>query len=234
VAVVHPRPRLNVYFDGFNFYYGCFKSSKRTAEWRQYKWLNVSAFAQLMFPGFDVREIHYFTAVVNQSILDPTKQDRQQAYLRALRMLQSVTIHEGRYSTWAKQRLLADPISRQRGQRAIPILPEQYVDVIIDEEKGSDVNLASHLIVDAFMDRYDAAVVISNDSDLAEPIRLVRSVVGSRIIIMNPHPGKPAYDLRGLVDPNDYRSLRLGPITASQFPATLTDAHGTITKPPSW
>jgi hypothetical protein len=42
------------------------------------------------------------------------------------------------------------------------------------EEKGSDVNLATHLLHDPHMDRFDVAVVISNDSDLLEPIKIAR------------------------------------------------------------
>ena len=44
----------------------------------------------------------------------------------------------------------------------------QFVEVIKTEEKGSDVNLAVHLLNDAWLDRYECAVVVSNDSDLAE------------------------------------------------------------------
>ena len=41
------------------------------------------------------------------------------------------------------------------------------------EEKGSDVNLAAHLLNDAWKDLFEAAVVISNDTDLVVPIRMV-------------------------------------------------------------
>lgn len=41
-----------------------------------------------------------------------------------------------------------------------------------NEEKGSDVNLAIHLLNDAWNNRFDVAVVVSNDSDLAEAMRL--------------------------------------------------------------
>jgi uncharacterized LabA/DUF88 family protein len=58
--------------------------------------------------------------------------------------------------------------------------------IIEREEKGSDVNLASYLLLDAFNREYDLAVVVSNDSDLAEPIRLVRSEFGLRVRIVNP------------------------------------------------
>ncbi len=52
--------------------------------------------------------------------------------------------------------------------------PPTFTRVVKTEEKGSDVNLAAHVLNDAWLDKYDCAVVISNDSDLAEPLRLVR------------------------------------------------------------
>ena len=58
------------------------------------------------------------------------------------------------------------------------------------EEKGSDVNLASHLLVDGFRDRYDLAVVISNDSDLTEPVRFVREDLNKPVGVLNPHPNR--------------------------------------------
>ena len=39
------------------------------------------------------------------------------------------------------------------------------------EEKGSDVNLGAHLVRDAFLKKFDIAAVLTNDTDLAEPIR---------------------------------------------------------------
>lgn len=42
------------------------------------------------------------------------------------------------------------------------------------EEKGSDVNVASHLLLDVLTGAADAAIVISNDSDLRFPIQEAR------------------------------------------------------------
>ena len=47
--------------------------------------------------------------------------------------------------------------------------------VVKTEEKGSDVNLAIHLLNDSWLDRYDCAVVLSNDSDLAEALKIARN-----------------------------------------------------------
>ena len=52
------------------------------------------------------------------------------------------------------------------------------VEILDTEEKGSDVNLASHLLLDGFDDEYEMAVVVSNDSDLELPIRMVRTRLG--------------------------------------------------------
>jgi hypothetical protein len=73
--------------------------------------------------------------------------------------------------------------------------------------------------------------VVSNDSDLAEPIRLVRSILGRQVILLNPRK-KTANDLQGIAD--QYRVIRLGPIQSSQFPDELEDAAGKITKPATW
>ncbi len=64
--------------------------------------------------------------------------------------------------------------------------------MIKTEEKGSDVNLATHLLHDAHMGRFDVAVVVSNDSDLLEPIRIVREQLGKKVGILNPHPNPAA------------------------------------------
>jgi uncharacterized LabA/DUF88 family protein len=54
--------------------------------------------------------------------------------------------------------------------------PPIQVEVWKNEEKGSDVNLALHLLNDAWQDAFDCAVVVSNDSDLAEALRMVKAI----------------------------------------------------------
>jgi hypothetical protein len=49
------------------------------------------------------------------------------------------------------------------------------VRVLKTEENGSDVNLATYLLSDAYEQVFEKAVVISNDSDLCTPIALVRT-----------------------------------------------------------
>jgi hypothetical protein len=65
-----------------------------------------------------------------------------------------------------------------------------YVKVIKTEEKGSDVNIATHLLMDGFRNDYELAVVVSNDSDLLMPIQVVTQEFGKPVGLLNPqkHP----------------------------------------------
>ena len=117
------------------------------------------------------------------------------------------------------------PLAVSPGQK------QTYARVIKTEEKGSDVNLATHLLHDAHMGRFDVAVVVSNDSDLLEPIKIVREVLGKKVGVLNPHQNPS----RALLPHIDFiKPIRGGVLRLSQFPATLSDARGTITKPTGW
>jgi len=85
-----------------------------------------------------------------------------------------VTIHLGSYLE-KPTRMMLYPV---------PASGPKTVQVMKSEEKGSDVNIATYLLVDAFEDDYEAAVVISNDSDLAEPIRLVRQKFKKKVLAL--------------------------------------------------
>ena len=108
---------------------------------------------------------------------------------------------------------------------------QQTAIVLKSEEKGTDVNIATHLLFDVFDGDCDTAIVISNDSDLATPIRMVRDRFGTTVGVLNPHkrPSKILMDCASF-----YRRIRRGPLSASQFPDRIRDADGAFTKPPGW
>jgi hypothetical protein len=108
----------------------------------------------------------------------------------------------------------------------------KYVRVIKTEEKGSDVNIAAHLINDAHQHRYEAAILISNDSDLVEPVKIVRHELKLPVGVLNPIPAKPSHELRKYA--TFVKPIRHGVLAASQFPPTLTDTIGTFHKPRAW
>ena len=101
------------------------------------------------------------------------------------------------------------------------------------EEKGSDVNLATRLLVDGFNRDYQQAVVVSNDADFAGAMRYVRDGLGLRVVLVNPDRKNPSP--KELAQSATYvKRIWKSHLRRSQFPDTLTDEVGVITKPSGW
>ncbi|WP_419919063.1 NYN domain-containing protein [Candidatus Poriferisocius sp.] len=164
------HPQTIVYIDGFNFYYGAVKGTR-------HKWLDLEALCQLMLPDDQLVKIRYFTARVTARPDDLQQASRQETYLRAIATLPLVEIHFGHF--------VSQKVSLPRADPKVGESPT--VQVVRNEEKGSDVNLATYLLLDAFKKSCDIAVVISNDSDLAQAIHVAQSELGIKVGIINPH-----------------------------------------------
>lgn len=78
---------------------------------------------------------------------------------------------------------------------------------------------------------FDVAVLITNDSDLTEPIRIVTRELKLAIGILNPHQ-QHSVQLKQFA--TFVKRIRQSDLIASQFPSTLTDAKGTFHKPSDW
>ena len=98
------------------------------------------------------------------------------------------------------------------------------------EEKGSDVNLAAHLLNDAWQDLFDAAVVISNDTDLVVPIRMVTKERKRPVFVVCPGRWQIAPQLRQAA--SHVRHIRPAMLRAAQFPDALAGAAAV--KPVGW
>jgi uncharacterized LabA/DUF88 family protein len=206
--------RTHVYIDGFNFYYGCVKGTP-------FKWLNLVEFCHLLLPSNDIRAVKYFTARVDSRPGDPDQATRQEMYFRALRTLSTVEIILGHFQSNPAWLPLADGSS--------------FAKVLRTEEKGSDVNLAAHLIHDAHRGVIDCAVVVSNDSDLAEPMRIVRDELSLVVGLISPTTKKDRHPSQQLTKYATFiKSVRASALRKSQFAVTLKDINGTITKPKDW
>jgi uncharacterized LabA/DUF88 family protein len=99
------------------------------------------------------------------------------------------------------------------------------------DEKGSDVNLATYLLRDVAKGDCTTAIVVSNDSDLVEPIRVAQSEFGAAVYLINPQRRAVAELTRAATSARD---LSLSTLAACQLPAQLTDSVGTITRPADW
>jgi uncharacterized LabA/DUF88 family protein len=204
----------NVYVDAFNLYYGCLKGTP-------YRWLDLGALCARLLPRDRIARIRYFTAAVSARPDDPRAPQRQQIYHRALETVPSLSIHYGRYLSYVVRMPLANPPPGSR----------RMVEVLKTEEKSSDVNLATLLLLDAFRHDCDVAVVISNDSDLKLPIEVAQHELGLRFGVVNPHPSaRRSQALR----PTFFKQIRPSALADCQFRPVLRDAQGEIRKPKSW
>jgi hypothetical protein len=106
-----------------------------------------------------------------------------------------------------------------------------YVKVIKTEEKGSDVNIATHLLLDGFRNEYELAVVVSNDSDLLMPIQVVTEQFSKPVGLLNPQQN-PSVALLPYV--MFVKNIRKNVLKNSQFPSVLSDGNGKFSKPETW
>jgi len=208
--------RTFVYVDGFNLYYGALKSSK-------HKWLDLKAlFTNILRADNKILKIKYYTARVSARPDDLDAPTLQDIYLRALEQhIPELTITEGHFISRPVQMKLATPIAGN-----------QYASVMKTEEKGSDVNLAVHMVNDGWKGLYDCAVVCSNDGDLSEALRIVRRELHKTVILAipgDPNNRPPSVELKRWasytkrITPDDLAKSQLpNPIPGTTFhkPAT--------------
>lgn len=196
--------RTIVYVDGYNLYYGLLRKTK-------FKWLDLFDLFKnrLLEPDTELIQVRYYTApVLGRMCDDPNSPQRQRLYLQALRKMnaEKIDIIEGKI-------LATRPIKRLVA--ALPEVPHlDRVQVHDFNEKKTDVNIAADLLADAWMDRYEQAVICSNDSDLEAALAAVR----------RHHPAKRI----GLVAPisgQDHRRISSDLKRHSDWAKTISAAH---------
>lgn len=241
--------RVGVYIDGFNLYYG--GKALAGANAQGWKWLDLracfDAVARTHWPGVtETRPVTYCTARIS-SLVDRDAFKRQETCLRALQRSGSVDhIEYGKFYDKVKTRPLATKDGKGRPvlfRPRIPVLIQDgagahvndatfMVSVADREEKGSDVNIACHLLLDTLEERIDAAVVVSNDSDLA--LAVSRARVRAPVGVVNPTRHPVAGSLRarptGCVDDQWEADFSLAELKAFQLP----DPCEGIRKPSTW
>lgn len=233
--------RVNVYVDGFNLYHGVKEFMQIEGSSQTWKWLDLVELSRRLVPKDDVQLVRYFTARVQSLASDRAMAQRQQAYLRAVSADPKVSIHFGKFMVQTKRMPLVNPPGRYRLKlvQLLGVDLKSHSDgnvsasVLRIEEKGTDVSLGAHLVADAFRGEFDKALVISNDTDLCEPVRIVVAELTRDVIVVNPRGYRePATALRKVA--TETRRIRTAVILESQLPESVEDEHGLVTKPRSW
>jgi len=216
-ANVTPTRRTIVYIDGFNLYFGL-----RTQGWRKFLWLNLELLGRsILLPEQLFVRVNYFTS----EITGPAdKLARQRSYLAAVKSLKTVTIHRGRYQS--------DMVSCIDCGLAMscPKCKRVWYD---NNEKMTDVKIATTMLVDAFQNRFDDAILISGDADQKPTIEEISRLYPSKRVYVCFPPSRKSYDLEraayGRIDAMEehYRKSQFAPVVD-------TAAGRTVTRPDKW
>lgn len=154
------KQRVIVYIDGFNFYYGLKKDQK----WKKYYWLDiVKLFDLFMRPNQELIAVKYFSAHVDNI----EKGLRQSAFFQANKENPKFHLILGKY-------LKKDIQCRNCGN----IIHSR-------EEKESDVRIATQIVVDAFRNNCDLAIIVSADSDMIPSIE-ISTEIGHKTVVYFP------------------------------------------------
>ena len=219
--------RAIAYVDGFNLYYRLLK--KRP----DLRWLDPHRLVLEFVPaGHELARVNYYTARISERPDKPGAAARQAIYLKALATISAVKIHQGSFLTSKPWMALTVP-PRARPEPYLWSEPTpKLVRVIKSEEKGSDVNIAAHLVRDAFTNAFDMALVLTNDSDLVEPIRIAVQEAGKRVGLLAPVES-PNRSLAGVA--SFCLHVRPGHLLRAQFPEVVEGPDGIrVQRPPKW
>jgi len=223
--------RVYVYVDGFNLYYCALKNRTYPSKWLNLKQLVINLFPSL---NLNIEKIKYFTADVSGKVNSSAPKE-QAAYLKALRTLKEIEIIKGRFSVHENFLPLAFPVEfRPNSTQIILTTSPSHVKIVKYEEKGSDVNLGCHLVKDTYTDKFDLAIIITDDTDLCLPIEMVKKE-NKQIKLVSSKTKTPTH-LYNIVSQKNIAYTNQRIIQTSQFPSTITDTDGDtiVIKPSAW
>jgi len=212
VTAPAPAPqRVSAYFDGFNLFFGL-----KSKGWKQFYWLDVHAVARaLLLPHQALVGVKYFTSRVSSAHGDPKQARRQAIYLEALATLPATSLYFGHYLSKAV-RCHACGAGWQK-----------------HDEKMTDVNIATELLVDAFEDRFDTALLVTADSDLAGPITRMRQLFPAKRVVVVFPPDRASKRLEQLATATLH--LGRGVLAGAQLPDPVVKPDGfALERPVNW
>lgn len=158
------QERIICFIDGFNLYHAI-----NDLKMPYLKWVNLWKLASVFIrpKSQQLHSVYYFSAYADWL---PEAKSRHIRYVKAL-IAEGITPVMGKFKN--KDRKCSKCHSRWQSY----------------EEKETDVNIALALINLAYQNKYDRALLITNDSDQAPAIRMVRNLFPEKGIttIVPPH-----------------------------------------------
>ena len=182
------KKRVYAYIDGSNFYHLSKSNFKITKV--QYNHLTnylIDATSE------ELARIKYYVAPVNQQE-KPEMYSAQQKFFDMLRRTPLLDIGLGKLASRPlnKINIVCPDCGIQEAEELQCPSCENKVrlsNTYKTSEKGVDVNLAIHLLLDALKNRYDVALIFSSDADFCPAIRYIIKELGKEVIYCRfPYP----------------------------------------------
>ena len=122
-----------------------------------------------------------------------------------------------------------------KGTRDLWLDPVEFVRRLLREEleeKRSDVNIATSMVLDAVNNRAESFVLVSGDTDFIAPVNIVRKDYGKNVIVLNPHTRRS--DLKQYA--SYYKDIPRDQPSQCQLPDEIPiGTHGNVIRRPlSW
>jgi uncharacterized LabA/DUF88 family protein len=205
VSTKKSTEKVIVYIDGFNLYFGL-----KSRGWTRFLWLDLNKMSEsLLKPYQTLVRVKYFTSRIR---LPYDKAVRQNTFLEALATLPNLDIFYGNYQINKRTCRNCGAVDR------------------VKNEKMTDVNIATEMLTDAFLDKFDTALLISGDGDLTTPVQRIAQTVGKRIIVVYP-PDRRSFALESVASAHMF--LGRQHIANCQLPLYVRKANGFILSRPS-
>jgi hypothetical protein len=221
------KKRGIIYIDGFNLYHGL----KRKG-WIKYLWLDLEKFSQTILPpDHELELVRYFTSRVKAFDDDPAKPIRQGIYLDAVDRLKPKVLTEyGTYQAFQSHCRHCD------GDICCAHCGKPHVK---PNEKKTDVNIATFMLIDAFENRCDTQILVSGDGDYGKLLSEIRRVFPEKELIVAFPPRRKNNQLEGKTTCTSSFVIRQRSFSDSQFDENITfiseeGIHVTLTRPPTW
>jgi uncharacterized LabA/DUF88 family protein len=197
------------YVDGFNLYHGL-----RSKGWKKYYWLDAWKLAErFLLPDQELIELVYSTARVKKK---PKSRERQRAYIDALEeSYPKLSVIYGHY-------LAKEVRCKNCGHTYLR-----------HEEMMTDVNIACKLLLDAVDGKFDTAIIISGDSDLVPPIRIIKAKFPEKRVLTLFSPKRFSVNLCS--ESHGWRRIAESDLWQSQLPKNVNSQSGTtLLRPSEW
>ena len=219
--------RVVVCIDGFNLFFGLKYFAEEQGGKKLHYWLNAKRLAESMLkPHQTLAKVKFFTTRIQVTwdgayVSDEVRKEReekrarQNTYLEAIGTLPDVEIQYGMFALKENE------------------CGKCYRSVKIPVEKMTDVNIATSLLVGAFRDEFDTAILVTADSDLRSPVHAIVSEFPKKKIIVAFPPGRSSKELKkaghGTIHIGEHHFVR------SLLPPTVVRQDGfELTRPAAW